>query len=68
MGRHAKVEQRLRIGYVSPDLGNHPVGRFMLPLLRNHDHERFEIVCYADSRGTDDVTQMIRPLARVEIT
>jgi predicted O-linked N-acetylglucosamine transferase (SPINDLY family) len=35
----------------------------MLPLLRNHDHERFEIVCYADSRATDDVTQIIRPLA-----
>jgi predicted O-linked N-acetylglucosamine transferase (SPINDLY family) len=55
--------RRIRIGYLSPDFTVHPVGRFMLPLLRNHDHRHFEIVCYADSRATDNVTQMIRPLA-----
>ena len=40
--------RRLRIGYLSPDFRGHPVGRFMLPLLANHDHNAFEIFCYSD--------------------
>jgi protein O-GlcNAc transferase len=39
--------RRLRIGYVSPDFCGHPVGRFLLPLLANHDHDQFQIVCYS---------------------
>ena len=41
-------ERRLRIGYVSPDLREHPVGRFLLPLLQAHDPAQFEVFCYAD--------------------
>jgi protein O-GlcNAc transferase len=40
-------ERRLRIGYISPDLRIHPIGRFMLPLLEAHDHTLFEIFCYS---------------------
>ena len=29
--------RRLKIGYVSPDFSEHPVGRFFLPLVLNHD-------------------------------
>src|SRR5581483_6955439 len=36
-------DRRLRIGYVSSDFRNHSVGRFMLPLLANHDREQFEL-------------------------
>lgn len=39
----------LRIGYVSPDLRNHPVGLFMLPILANHDRGAFQVVCYSDA-------------------
>lgn len=53
-------EKRLRIGYVSPDLSNHPVGRFMAPLLTNHDHGRFEIHCYCDIRRPDELTARLR--------
>jgi predicted O-linked N-acetylglucosamine transferase (SPINDLY family) len=53
-------DRRLRLGYVSPDFTMHPVGRFMLPLLRHHDHERFEIICYSDARATDGMTEQIR--------
>ncbi len=38
----------MKIGYVSPDFRDHVVGRNLLPLFRQHDHQRFEIVCYAD--------------------
>jgi predicted O-linked N-acetylglucosamine transferase (SPINDLY family) len=54
------ADRRLRIGYVSPDLRDHVVGRFMLPLLANHDHQRFEIFCYADVARADAMTERLR--------
>ena len=51
---------RLRIGYVSPDFRNHCQSFFTLPLLENHDHSAFEIVCYSSVAQPDDVTQVIR--------
>lgn len=53
-------DRRLRIGYVSPDLREHVVGRFVLPLLESHDHERFEIFCYASVRLPDAMTARCR--------
>ena len=41
-------ERRLKVGFVSPDFNQHPVGRFMLPLMQNIDRGRFEIFCYSD--------------------
>jgi len=56
---HAR-NRRLRIGYVSPDLRDHVVGRFMLPLLANHDRERFEIFCYVDLRKPDAMSARLQ--------
>ncbi len=56
-------ERRLRIGYVSPDFRHHVVGHCILPLMREHDHERFEIFCYADVLRPDAITEEIRSLA-----
>lgn len=56
-------ERRLRIGYVSPDFRRHPVASFVEPILRNHDRMAFEITCYADERGKDEVTERLRGLA-----
>jgi len=53
-------DRRLRIGYVSPDFREHPVGRFLLPLLANHDKERFEIFAYSNSIRSDAMTQKLR--------
>lgn len=57
--------RRLRIGYVSPDLREHPVGRFLLPLLSHHDHAAFEVVCYTDVRHTDALTETLKRNADV---
>ena len=35
--------RRLRIGYLSSDFCNHPVGRFVLPILKNHNQTIVEI-------------------------
>ena len=52
--------RRLRVGYSSCDLGNHPLGRFILPLLANHQREQFEIFCYCDHARPDETAGRIR--------
>jgi predicted O-linked N-acetylglucosamine transferase (SPINDLY family) len=58
-------ERRLRIGYVSPDFTFHPVGRFLLPLLANHDRASFEVFCYASVEKPDGGTAQCRRHADV---
>ena len=55
-------ERRLRIGYVSPDLREHPVGRFLLPLLEEHNRQHFEIYAYAQVPVADALTKKLRSL------
>jgi len=57
------AERRLRLGYVSPDFGEHPVGRFLLPLLEQHDHRQFEVFCYSDVARPDAMTERFRSRA-----
>ena len=52
-------DRRLRIGYVSPDLYEHPVGRFMQPVLAHHDREAFEVFCYSDVAAPDAMSQAL---------
>jgi protein O-GlcNAc transferase len=58
-------ERRLRVGYVSPDLRAHVVGRNLLPLLAAHDHQQFEIFCYADVPQPDAVSRQLQAAADV---
>ncbi|KAI1713615.1 glycosyl transferase family 41 domain-containing protein [Ditylenchus destructor] len=39
--------QRLRIGYVSSDFGNHPTSHLMQSIPGMHNRERVEVFCYA---------------------
>jgi predicted O-linked N-acetylglucosamine transferase (SPINDLY family) len=50
-------DRRLRIGYVSPDFRNHVVGHNLLPLFREHDHQRFEIISYSNVGRPDRLTE-----------
>lgn len=50
------TERKLRIGYVSGDFRGHSVGFFAEPILENHDHENFEIFCYANQAYSDGMT------------
>jgi predicted O-linked N-acetylglucosamine transferase (SPINDLY family) len=58
-------ERRLRVGFVSPDLNVHPVGRFLLPLLENLDREVFEVFCYSDVRRPDEMTGRLKAQTNV---
>jgi predicted O-linked N-acetylglucosamine transferase (SPINDLY family) len=48
---------RIRIGFMSSDLRNHPVSYFAWPLLENLDRTKFEVFCYSWSTGATDHVQ-----------
>lgn len=48
--------ESIRVGYLSPDLYNHPVGRLFVPILEAHDRDRFEITVFSDVRQGDELT------------
>lgn len=45
---------RLRIGYLSPDFGDHPISHVTLPIFAQHDRDRFEIIAYSLNQRTRD--------------
>jgi len=57
-------DRRLRIGYISGDFREHPIGRLVAPILAAHDPEQFEIICYSDVTKPDEMTAKIWPSAR----
>ena len=58
-------DRRLRIGYVSPDFFRQAESFFTVPLLEAHDHEKYEIHCYASVLRPDDITDRLRRSANV---
>jgi len=53
-------DRQLRIGYLSPDLREHPVASFLEPILASHDAVNFQIVCYSDTVLADATTQRLQ--------
>jgi predicted O-linked N-acetylglucosamine transferase (SPINDLY family) len=58
-------DRRLRIGFLSPDLSDHPVGRLLVPLFSARDRRTSEFVVYSDVRRPDATTEKLRSLADV---
>ena len=54
------MNRKIRIGYLSTDFCNHPVGRFMLPILENHNNERFSIIGIQAGAIEDDLTNKLK--------
>ncbi len=55
-------KQRLKIGYVSSDLYEHPVGRNLEPVLAERDRAGFEVVLYADVVREDATSTRLKGL------
>ncbi|MDH4418745.1 MULTISPECIES: tetratricopeptide repeat protein [unclassified Acidovorax] len=53
--------QVLRVGLVSADLRNHPVGHFLEGVLGNTDPARIELVALSAQDFEDELTRRIRP-------
>jgi predicted O-linked N-acetylglucosamine transferase (SPINDLY family) len=54
---------RLRLGFVSPDLGRHPVGYFLVRVLENLGREPHETICYSDRIVKDGLTRRLQAAA-----
>ncbi len=54
--------RRLHVAYLSADLCEHSVARFLQPVLASHDHESLEITCYSDVTKPDAITRQLRGL------
>jgi protein O-GlcNAc transferase len=52
--------RRIHLGFVSPDLKRHPVGFFLLPVLRHLDRNQFRISVYSDAGKGDLFTLELR--------
>lgn len=52
---------RLRVGMVSGDLRNHPVGYFLNSFLAHLDPSRVELIAYPTSRAETELTARLRP-------
>lgn len=61
---HGDPERPLRLGLVSADFGQHPVGRFLVRVLENLDRGQCEVFCYSDRIGSDAITQRLRAASR----
>ena len=48
---------KIRLGFMSSDLRQHPVGYFALPLFDHVDNERFEVFVYSFYQGQEDAAQ-----------
>jgi len=58
-------ERRLRIGFVSPDFGQHPVGYFLIRALEHFDRGQGEMVCYSDRIVQDELTKRFQAAATI---
>ncbi|HSV01641.1 MAG TPA: tetratricopeptide repeat protein [Phenylobacterium sp.] len=54
--RRAK-DGKIRLGFMSSDLRQHPVAYFSLPLFDHIDRERFDVYCYSYFQGQEDRVQ-----------
>lgn len=57
--------QKLKIGFLSPDFREHPVGTFLLPLFTALDKEKVSLCCYAEMREPqmDSLSRQLREQA-----
>jgi predicted O-linked N-acetylglucosamine transferase (SPINDLY family) len=52
--------RRLRLGYVFPNFCSQAETFFTVPLLSAHNHQDFEVVCYADVLRPDEYTRRLQ--------
>lgn len=65
--RHAaggRPHRPLRVGYVSPDLANHPIGHFLTGVLAQHARDEVLVTVYSERATEDEMTARMK--AKVE--
>lgn len=54
------VGDPIRVGYLSADFRTHAMRHYLEPLLMGHRPERVKVICYMQSKVTDEVTQRLQ--------
>jgi predicted O-linked N-acetylglucosamine transferase (SPINDLY family) len=57
-----RVQRRLKVGFVSGDLHNHPVGFFLEGVLRHIDRQLIDVTLYSSNDAADVLTERLRAL------
>ncbi|MFQ5471147.1 MAG: tetratricopeptide repeat protein [Gammaproteobacteria bacterium] len=57
------ADRPLRIGYVSPDFRDHPIGYFIEGILKYHNSKEVQTYCYSNVSREDSVTLRLKNLA-----
>ena len=58
--KDTKETKKIRVGYMSQDFCDHPVGRFIRPIIRDHENEKLSIYCINTGDIEDNMTRSIR--------
>ncbi|MDR2366316.1 MAG: tetratricopeptide repeat protein, partial [Zoogloeaceae bacterium] len=58
--RDRDPERRLKIGWLTSDMRQHPVGAFVIPFLRHLDRRQLEVVLYHNSAVEDENTRLAK--------
>ncbi len=53
-------QSKIHVGYISGDFHTNSVSYFMEPILKNHDHKKFEVFCYSFGPMNDDTTSRLK--------
>lgn len=61
--RQSRNRLPLRAGFISPDLCDHPVGLFLLPVLQQIDHARIKPILYSTGGREDTTRSALRKVA-----
>ncbi|HTY49941.1 MAG TPA: tetratricopeptide repeat protein [Steroidobacteraceae bacterium] len=61
----ASAQQRIRVAYLSPDFGEHPVAHLLAGVLERHDRARFDVIAVALKRTPEGaMRRRLRAAAR----
>lgn len=59
----SRPDRVLHLGFLSPDMKRHPVGFFLLPLLKTLDRSQFRVTVYSDTGSADLFTEELQRYA-----
>jgi len=57
---HSHTGRKIRIGYMSGDLRDHPVAVFAEPVFAHHNRQEFEVFCYHNFARSDGTTERLK--------
>jgi len=59
--KYEKKIKKIKIGFISADFKNHPVGFFLLDTIKNLKNMDLELIAYSNSFEKDNLTDEIKP-------